>query len=262
MSGILTVAERVWDYLGPGYAELRKTVQYFEIGEHLSDAVDEIAKDITTQRDDLGNGVIPQDARLPAPYTVLWFPDMKDNMMICSADRGEPHKTRVTNFSAYMAPLVLGGFEPGSVEAHVNDKPADDEEGNALSYEVRAQLVVYAAASLALINTPRLVRLAPAGSRQARRAVSRKTGADAAHWHRLEWDLAKPVVRADERMGSGRHMPLHYTRGHWRQSDKAKIRAHVRADGRTYQWIEGYWSGHPAYGIKRAVYAPKIGETA
>jgi hypothetical protein len=278
MTDILAVAGRVWDYLGPishaaaaqhvlstPYAELRREAQYFEFGPHMNEAMEEIAKDITTKRDGLGNGVIPQDAQLPAPYTVICFEDLKDNMIVCNRAKEEPDKIRVSNFSGYMPPLLLGGFTPGSAEAHVNtetNRVAEkiDPDAETLSSDVRANLIVFAAACLTLINTPRLIKLLPAGTRQARRAMGRKTGSDVAQWHRIEWDLTKPQMRAGEKMGSGWHMPLHYTRGHWRQNDKAKNNAYVRADGKTYQWIEGYWSGHPAYGIKRAVYAPRIGE--
>ena len=273
MTDILTVAGRVWDYLGPvasasglavdtKYAELRREAQYFEFGPQLNEAIDEIAKDITTKRDGLGNGIIPQDAQLPAAYTILWFEDMKDNVLVCNVEKDGPAKIRVSNFSGYMPPLVLGGFTPGTAEAHVNTEPPKSPDEETLSSDVRANLIVFAAACLALINTPRLIKLLPAGTRQSRRAMGRKTGSETAQWHRIEWDLTKPQIRAGERMGAGWHMPLHYTRGHWRQNDKAKVNAHVRADGKTYQWIEGYWSGHPAYGIKRAVYAPRIGEKA
>jgi hypothetical protein len=273
MTDILAVAGRVWDYLGPiaraaaaqhaanaPYTELRQGAQYFEFGPHVGEAIDEISKDITTKRDEMGNGVIPQDAQLPAPYTVIWSEELKDNILVCNRTKEEPDKIRVSNFSGYMPPLVLGGFTPGSAEAYVNPDPNIDPNAETLSPKVRASLVVFAAACLTLLNTPRLIKLLPAGTRQSRRAMGRKTGSETAQWHRIEWDLAKPQMRAGEKMGAGWHMPLHYTRGHWRQNDKAKNNAHVRADGKTYQWIEGYWSGHPAYGIKRAVYAPRIGE--
>ena len=36
----------------------------------------------------------------------------------------------------------------------------------------------------------------------------------------------------------------------------------LRKDGLWYQWIEGFWSGHPAFGIKKAYHAPKMGDAA
>ena len=29
-------------------------------------------------------------------------------------------------------------------------------------------------------------------------------------------------------------------------------------NGRWWQWIEGYWAGHPAYGIKKGYHAPTL----
>jgi hypothetical protein len=274
MTDILSVAERVWGFLEgivreemPSdketalfYATFRKEAQYFEMGPHLTEAIHEIAKDVVMTRDGLGGGVVSQNARLPAPYTVIWGNDLKDNMLCCMKEEGSSDKIKVALFSSHAAPLALGQFSPGNVETHlhVSALPALDTEN--VSQELKGQILVYAAASLTLINTPRLITRVLAGTRQSRRAIGRRTGAEADQWHRIEWDLTKPQMRAGEKMGTGWHMPLHYTRGHWRQNDKAKNNAHVRADGRTYQWIEGYWSGHPAYGIKRAVYAPRLGE--
>jgi hypothetical protein len=260
---ILSVAERVREYLSrdnKALLSVLETGQYFEISESVMDAVDELAQDITKRRDEDGHGMTPEDARLPARPTIIWFSTLKDNLLVCHEPRSEEGRVRVLVLSAYMDPLVLGDYEPGSPEATINEGGFDNKEHAKISKGSRAQMVVMAAAILSTINAPRITKRVPAGTRQNRRAAMRRVGATAGQWHRIEWDLSKPRVARGEREGAGWHMPLHYTRGYWRKGEEGRGKAVERAPGVWATWVDGYWSGHPAYGIKRAVYAPRIGE--
>jgi hypothetical protein len=111
---------------------------------------------------------------------------------------------------------------------------------------------------LSLINQPQFTKSSPAGTRQQRRHAERKHNIPSERWRRIEWDLVKPKVQAGERVGSGRHMPLHFTRGHWRKALEHYDDVVQRNDGNWYKWINGYWSGHPAYGIVKSIHAPKV----
>ena len=260
---ILSVAERVREYLrldNPALASTLETGQYFEISDSVMDAVDELAQDVTARRDEDGHGFIPEDARLPARSTILWFSTLKDNLLVCHEPMSDVGRVRVVVFSGYMPALVLGDYVPGSPEASINHGPPRHEGHAALSNSARAQMVVMAAAILSTINAPRITKRVAVGTRQSRRAALRRVGAAGDQWHRIEWDLSKPKVVKGEREGAGWHMPLHYTRGYWRKGEEGRGRAVERAPGVWATWVDGYWSGHPAYGIKRAVYAPRIGE--
>ena len=260
---ILSVAERVREYLrldNPALASTLETGQYFEISDSVMDAVDELAQDVTARRDEDGHGFIPEDARLPARPTILWLSALRDNLLVCHEPKDREGCVRVIALSAYMDPLVMGDYIPGSPGAAIYEGGFDNEEHAKISKSDRARTVVLAAAILSTINAPRITKRVAVGTRQSRRAALRRVGAAGDQWHRIEWDLSKPKVVKGEREGAGWHMPLHYTRGYWRKGEEGRGRAVERAPGLWATWVDGYWSGHPAYGIKRAVYAPRIGE--
>jgi hypothetical protein len=121
-----------------------------------------------------------------------------------------------------------------------------------------AGMLTLAAELICLLSTPRFVTQSSL-PRQARRRLDRKSGVNVSDKVRvISWSLTKPKMEAGESLGSGRHMPLHYTRGHWRQCAAHLDRAHLHADGTHRMWIEGFWSGHPAYGIVRSIHTPKL----
>ena len=263
MSDIMTVASRVRDYFqlhNPALIPTLSEGQYFELSDEVMDAVEELAKDITIRRAETGNGFIPEGSRLPAQPTILWTKMLKDNLLVCHEPRFGAGKVRVVLFSGYMPPLVFGEYTPGSVEASINGSDMFNEEHANISKMERARTVVLVAAALATINAPRITKRVVAGTRQSRRAAARKIGATPEQWHRVEWDLTKPKVERGERLGKGWHMPLHYTRGHWRRCEEGRGKAVLLPGKGWHTWVDGYWSGHPSYGIKRAVYAPRIGE--
>lgn len=262
MSDIMTVASRVRDYLqlhNPALILTLSEGQYFELSDEVMEAAEDLAKDITIRREATGRAFLPEDARLPAQPTILWAKMMKDNIMVCHEPISNAGKVRVVAYSGYMPPLILGEYAPGSVEASIN-RASPHKEHAEINEMSRAATVVLVAATLALINAPRITKRVVAGTRQSRRAAARKIGATSEQWHRVEWDLTKPKVERGERLGKGWHMPLHYTRGHWRRCEEGRGKAVLLPGKGWHTWVDGYWSGHPSYGIKRAVYAPRIGE--
>ena len=143
---------------------------------------------------------------------------------------------------------TTGRFRPGDlfVESHpsAQGKPA--------------HALVLFAYMLDLINTPAFVTKDTL-PRATRRRIDRNSGTNASDRIRVvSWNLTKPKLEAGETVGCGRHMPLHYTRGHWRQCAAHLDRAQLHDDGVHRMWIEGFWSGHPAYGIVRSIHAPKL----
>lgn len=261
-SNIFSVIDRVVAFNGSRVRGYLDRAQYFEVSDTVMGAVDDLAREITTTRDDMGHGMIPEGSRLPSEVTILWFSELRDNVLMCHRPP-EGEKTgeiRVSVLSSYMPALPLGDFLPGSVEAAINQSEAVHEEHKQLTLPVRAQMVVMASAVLAVINEPRITKRVVAGTRQSRRAMQRRFGAGGEQWHRIEWDLTKPKVERGERLGKGWHMPLHYTRGHWRRSEEGRGKAVLLPGRGWHTWVDGFWSGHPAYGIKRAVYAPRIGD--
>jgi hypothetical protein len=180
--------------------------------------------------------------------------------VICKVDSawnggglGDDHVISVTMYwPGTQTKEVIGAFSPNSTYAGLTPTANKRDSLGAVGF------LVAIAYMLVLINTPRFTTRAQL-PRQTRRRIDRGTPEGASdRISVISWNLTKPKLEAGESLGSGRHMPLHYTRGHWRQCVAHLDRAHLHADGVHRMWIEGFWSGHPAYGIVRSIHAPKL----
>jgi hypothetical protein len=260
MSDIMGVASRVYDYLklhNPDLAGGLIIGQYFEISDSVYEAADALCEDIMSNDP---WGFIPDGAQLPANPTILWYSWLGDSLFTAQPHDSETGSIIVVLLSSFMPPIVVGTFVPGTTKSTYNSLETDFTKRLEMDQPMRTTMVITVASTLATINAPRITKRVVAGTRQSRRAAARRIGAATEQWHRVEWDLTKPKVERGERLGKGWHMPLHYTRGHWRRCEEGRGKAVLLPGKGWHTWVDGYWSGHPSYGIKRAVYAPRIGE--
>lgn len=192
---------------------------------------------------------LPVTARLPAKKVVLHV-EGKD-FLVCCREREE---------WVLIAATQQGGTEWKNVGSYIpGGEGRIDLDLDGELVDAKGAFVVLVAHIFALINTPTYTISRPP-PRQQRKAHARSFGHSSAERIRvIEWDLTKPKLAAGESVGSGRHMPLHYTRGHWRKCEVHHKGAVEHDDGALRQWIEGFWSGHPAYGTIKSVYAPTLG---
>lgn len=118
---------------------------------------------------------------------------------------------------------------------------------------------------LRTINTSRITKKEPAGTRQQRKALQRGMGKAVDTWHRVTWNIDKPSKAKETYDKSYHKMPLHWNRGHWKRAKehhpKSQQRPHaLNTEHRDmwWTWIDGYWAGHPAFGFKKQYHAPKL----
>ena len=139
----------------------------------------------------------------------------------------------------------------------------DDYDGNRNKYgHMQKTMMLNFTNLIRLINSPRLTKkgLIP---RQQRRSAAKGMGKAVDSWHRVQWDIDKPVS-AREPYDKGFHkMPLHFNRGHWKRAEKHHPKSRQRPNAykpehRTgwWTWIDGYWAGHPAFGFKKQYWTP------
>lgn len=246
-------------------AELLEGAQFFEVNSSLYGAAFDAAQNFLPNLVSKNEApAFPEGARLPAPETAIWFPKMGSEMLgLLYADTDPKGKIQGQGVMCMLLcsntePIELGWYKPGAREARISTK----EYGGEVRASNRGAMILTLACLMEIINQPSFVLKKPlADTRQQRRAMQRR-GYSADAWHRIEWDLTKPRIQKGDHNGAGWHMPLHYTRGYWRKGKEHWDDVVQLQDGKFYKWIEGYWSGHPAYGIKKAVYAPRIGEKA
>lgn len=118
---------------------------------------------------------------------------------------------------------------------------------------------------ISLLNEPRVVFRSAAGGRQQRRAVHRGMGFAVDAWTRVSWDISKPTVAKVTKDPGFHKAPMHWRRGHFRRAEAHFRGAMQRPDAIReedrhlwWQWIEGQWVGHPAFGVKKSVHAPRL----
>lgn len=155
--------------------------------------------------------------------------------------------------------VSIGRFEAGGrFFVGKEHEGADDAENMAYSIALLAYI-------LSLINQPRILARSPLLPRQGRRAAQRGGAKAVDAWHRVTFDLSRETVAKVSRDPDYHKVPLHWRRGHYRRALPHYKGAVQRPDairpeerGMWWQWIEGQWVGHPAFGLKKSVHAPKL----
>ncbi len=165
----------------------------------------------------------------------------------------------VRGFGPMGDPIILGGYHPsyGMVFPDGFDDWEDPKKAAHL------EMMVMIAGSFEIINHPRFVLSEPSGPRQQRRKMMREHSIPVDAWHKISWDISEPVVSVDPKGGRKKvKMPLHYNRGYFKRAEPHWDNVVQWKDGTWKQWVDGYWAGHPAYGIKKGYHAPKLGKAA
>ena len=242
---------------------------FYQIDESVGRATDEIFEN-TFGGKNTEDIVLDSDCRLPSRVCAFWSPGTKitfegraENlpfMYLAIADSGEPEKYCVYLVSPYFGAMFQGLYQVGVKDSlRVAKEPSPDRPEDQQIYSMH---VLTVATMCSILNQPSFTKREPAGSRQERRAAKRNGGYATDAWHKITWNIGEEVKAKLTRDEPVRCMPLHYTRGHWRKAEEGWKNTTQRKDGLWYQWIEGFWSGHPAFGIKKSYHAPKMGDAA
>lgn len=252
-----------------------KTADYYEIESSIAEVASEEAQNYLTSWFEFDDGSdelfddelrMPEDARSPSNETVLFVPYANQQDMVYlilkEDDEYDSHNVFVL---LNQGALFAGGYVMKPYGQTVDGKPAvplffpKNTEEKMQLYEYR-DLILIAAFMCDLINQPRFVIQSPAATRQQRKYMMRARKIPTGAWKKIEWNIAEPVYAPNETKQGGWNMPLHYKRGHWRKAEAHWDDVVIRKDGKPYKWIEGYWAGHPAYGVQRSYHAPKLGK--
>ncbi len=178
----------------------------------------------------------------------------------------EDKTTKVTMCAPLASPFLVGAYHPqkgilfnkdemDQMEGHPDTEIADKVAFN-------ANVLMMIAGAFELINNPRFVMSTDVGTRAQRKQMKREQDIALEAWHKITWNVNDDTVAMQDGDRGGWHMPLHYTRGHFRKAEPHWENVVWRKNGKPYKWIEGFWSGHPAYGIKKGYHAPTIGKVA
>jgi hypothetical protein len=254
-------AEDVLDALG--------ACDFYQLDDSVVRAVDQVYEQ-TYGGKTTDEIILDADCRLPSNICAFWSPGSKISftgrasnlpfMYLAFADPDGSGKNLVFLISPYFGAVFMGSYQVGVEQPIlISGYTAGMDE---TQQQVHTMNVLTVATMCSLLNQPSFTKREPAGSRQERRAAKRNGGYATDAWHKITWNIGEEVKAKLTRDEPVRCMPLHYTRGHWRRAEEGWKNTTQRKDGLWYQWIEGFWSGHPAFGIKKSYHAPKMGNAA
>jgi len=249
---------------------IRKTIEALKHADYyyLSEEFDEMIKEWCNQYDGLepDNIRVSEFSRPPSDLSFIqakcWLSgqdDLKKRLptygdgYLCQ--RYEDGTVVVMFVGTNAIPQAVGSYHPinGIVFAE------NWQHMTAPEQKSWASMVLIVAACCEIINHPRFVTASPAGTRQQRKHAKRAEGIAVEAWHKISWDISKPVQAKGNQGTSGYNMPLHYTRGYFRKAKEHWNDVVQWKDGTWKKWVEGYWAGHPAFGIKKGYHAPTVG---
>jgi hypothetical protein len=176
----------------------------------------------------------------------------------------EDKVTKVTMCGPFASPFLVGAYHPQKGILFSKDDTIDGHPDTPVTEKMAfsANVLMMIAGAFELINNPRFVMSTDVGTRAQRKRMKREQDIALEAWHKITWNVDDDSIEVNNGDRGGWHMPLHYTRGHFRKAEPHWEDVVWRKDGKPYKWIEGFWSGHPAYGIKKGYHAPTIGKVA
>jgi|TARA_R110002126_G_scaffold164447_4_gene312334 hypothetical protein len=135
-----------------------------------------------------------------------------------------------------------------------------------ISLNILLKLVTkYLISTSIILTNQEITTKSAAGIRQQKKAAAKRHKINPDRWSKICWNVQEPTQQFDKNSDQIIRHPLHFTRGHWRKALESHPKSIQRPSAINeknrllwWTWIDGYWSGHPAYGFKKSVYQPEI----
>lgn len=237
-----------WEIVDFSQAVLKDTLNaYCDKNDNSYAAGDDVAVE----------GYVPSSSKLPAKKTAI-FIGRRVFLMEYTDFEGR-RAVQISRLCEDGGSKLIGGYVPGAVSWVPRGSETD-------WFGVPHRYLVHVCAHiLALINEPRVLKREKAGSRNHRRLARRGFGFAVDAWTRVSWDLSKATRKKLSRDPNFHCKAMHFRRGHHREAKSHYKGAFQRLDAlrpedreKWWQWIEGRYVGHPAFGLRTSVHAPKM----
>jgi hypothetical protein len=158
------------------------------------------------------------------------------------------------NFKKLAIPMSADDIEHAKKQLDENFKDRLE------TFQKKLQTLHFSLASVIyMIKRPNFVtQTTVSNSSGVRKRLEKKKGIPRERWSRIQWNVGQNVQReVRETMGEEHCTALHRVRGFYRKA-KSHYNNVTKIEGEWFQWIEPFWRGHPAFGIVKSTYAPKI----
>jgi hypothetical protein len=105
-------------------------------------------------------------------------------------------------------------------------------------------------------------------NRSEKRKLKSKYQVKNVRFGQISWNILGNSLSSKNNNDPQYNLPLHWRRGYWRRAEenhpKSEMRPHaLNQEDREkwWTWIDGYWAGHPAFGFKKSIYQPYVGDS-
>jgi hypothetical protein len=166
---------------------------------------------------------------------------------------GHPHTIVALHSNIPGTENGIGSYIPGEHVKVARNFSSDEDIGNVL-----CDAILIISFIMSLINQPNITSVSPALSRQQRRAMARSGKPSSGSLSIVQWNIGEGAKARALAASGGKPRALHWRRGHWRRAEQHYHGAVQRSEGGWWQWIEGMWVGHPAFGVIKSIHAPQI----
>lgn len=248
-------------------ARVRNDVQFFDVS-NIHDFADDLADEIFLKDND--ENFIPEDAKFPSKNFCFFSSLFEEDEMVqciycfhvvdnCYEVFGSGNSNDISCLG--VIDLKNKKLDCSYIWEHTSNPKANGIAANTLLKPVTKYLI---STSIILTNQEIITKSA-AGIRQQRKAAAKRHKIKPDRWSKICWNVQEPARQSDKNSDQIIRQPLHFTRGHWRKALESHPKSVQRPSAINEQnrllwwtWIDGYWSGHPAYGFKKSVYQPEI----
>ena len=223
--------------------------QAFEIDDSIVSFAKAIVADIVGDKETFKPRETP-DFKMPA-----------NQALICTADGQYMVKEENGRFLFFVfvdKPVFFGAIQPSGEYLCASWLPDD-------CTDVAASEIFITATILSILSQPRVIIKERADHCRKRREFNRGGAFTVDAWTRVSWDLSKATKAKIAADPTFRKVPYHFRRGHPRRAEEHYKGAYQMpcalrdADKEGWwQWIAPQFVGHPAFGFRRSVHAPKL----
>lgn len=151
--------------------------------------------------------------------------------------------------------------------AAVKSKTEYTKEELQYIYDQDLKLIGMVCAYILIITNNEIVNAEPYGMRKLRLAAKRVMKIKEFSVGKIRWNTKYKLSFSKKNGEPQYHLPLHWRRGYWRRSEENHPKSEMRPYAlnqedrkKWWTWIDGYWAGHPAFGFKKSIYQPYVGD--
>jgi len=247
---------------------VRNDVQFFDVS-NIDQFAYHLSKEIFSKDDDLN--FIPKDAKFPSKNFCFFSSRFEkygiEKCYYCFHVVDNCYEV-FSSMDDFIDCWGLIDLENKKIDSSYITQRSNDARTDASKISLNVclkDITKWLISTSIILANQEIITKSAAGIRQQRKAAAKRHKIKPDRWSKICWNVQEPARQSDKNSDQIIRQPLHFTRGHWRKALESHPKSVQRPSAINEQnrllwwtWIDGYWSGHPAYGFKKSVYQPEI----